>query len=239
MAGRVLELAGFSVRFPRFSLGPLDLQVDPGERVGLVGANGAGKSTTLRAVAGRWADYEGRARVLGWEARGSAFAVRRSVGLLPDTLMGLGWMTVAEHLDFLAHFYGTWDGAYAAMLVGALDIPLHSKLATLSRGNQLKVSFVSAEAFRPPLLLLDEPTAGIDPVMRRTLLDLVEEGIRSGGDRAMIYSSHILEDLDRVADRVVLLHHGQITGDWPVRDLQRQKGGSTIGEEVYRRLNDA
>ena len=175
-----IALRQFAVTYPAFTLEPLSLEFNPGERVALVGPNGSGKTTTLRALAGRLTEYDGSILFDGQDLRGLLPLGRRKIGLLPETMPGYGWMTVREHLAFLRDFYPSWDDAYAAQLADRLRVPLDQRLGRLSKGTRVKVSFVSAEACRPPLLLLDEPTSGLDPEVRGELL----ETIRAVGGRA-------------------------------------------------------
>lgn len=235
----MVTLGGFSVRYPGFTLGPLDVALGTGERVALVGPNGAGKSTTLSAMAGRLRDYGGSLRLAGVEVRTDAAKVREGVGVLPESLLGFGWMTVEEHLSFLKAFFPAWDADYARELCGRLDVPRSSLLANLSKGTRVKVSLVAAEAHRPPLLLLDEPTSGIDPLMRGRLLDVLDECLPSGGERTLVFSTHILEDLDRIADRILLLKEGRLVADAGVAELARESGGGSLSAIVGRRLADA
>jgi ABC-2 type transport system ATP-binding protein len=233
----VIELDGFAVAFPGFSLGPLSLSIRRGERVALVGPNGAGKSTTLRGIAGLLPQgYGGRVRVHDEEVSDAGPEIRKTVGLLPERLGGFGWMTVGEHLAFLRAFHPTWDDVRAAELAERLELPTRTKLANLSKGMRVKLSFVSVEAYRPPVLLLDEPTSGIDPVMRRGLLALLQECAPSGGGRTVVFSSHILEDVEAVSDRVLLLREGSLVGDESVADLRGARGGASVSEELLRRL---
>ncbi len=233
----MIELNAFGVRFPGFSLGPLSLTIRSGERIALVGPNGAGKSTTLRGIAGLLPEgYDGSARVGGEEVSASGPEIRRTVGLLPERLAGFGWMTVKEHLAFLRAFHPTWDDTWAAELTDRLELPTRTKLANLSKGMRVKLSLVSVEAHRPPVLLLDEPTSGIDPVMRRGLLTLLQECAPPGGDRTVVFSSHILEDVEAVSDRVLLLREGSLVGDASVADLRAVRGGASVSEELLRRL---
>lgn len=235
----MIALEGFGLTYPGFTLGPLDLRVDAGERVALVGANGAGKSTTLRALAGRLEPYGGSVRVQGREVAADRVATRRRVGVLPERFVGLPWMTGEDHLAFLSGFHATWDHAYAASLCARLEIPAAKPLGALSKGNLLKLSFVAAEAFRPPLLLLDEPTSGIDPVMRDQLLQVVASCIPAGAQRSLVFSTHILEDIEPVADRVLLLREGRLVGDAAVADLSREDPGGSLSQALVRRLSRA
>jgi ABC-2 type transport system ATP-binding protein len=235
----VIRLRDFGVRYPGFELGPITVHLARGERVALVGANGAGKSTTLRVLGGLLREYRGMAQIEGVEVHAASPEVRERVGILPDRLMGFGWMTVSEHLAFLGAFYRTWDAAYAQHLRERLALPSSTKVAQLSRGMQVKLSLVSAEAFRPPLLLLDEPTSGIDPIMRGEILDIIDGLVPPGGGRTLVYSSHILEDLDRIVSRVLLLKEGRLVEDVSIQRLVEDGGGASPAEKVYRKLADA
>ncbi len=231
-----VTLDGFGVRFANFRLEPLSVELSPGERIALIGPNGAGKSTTLKGIAGRLHDYEGRIEVGGEEVRSQMPDIRTRIGFLPEVLLGFGWMTVEEHLRFLSAFFSTWDRAYEKDLLERLDLPPDSKLGTLSKGMQVKLSFVAAEAFRPPVLLLDEPTSGIDPVMRADLLDLIVECAPSGGDRLVVFSSHILEDVDRIAERVLLLKEGRLVEDLSTDELQARDPSAPLSQNLYSAL---
>lgn len=235
----MVELDGFGVGYPGFVLGPLDLSLDAGERVALVGANGAGKSTTIRALAGRLEPYAGSVRFRGQEVAEDRICIRGQVGVLPERFLGFPWMSGRDHLDFLSGFYPTWDRTYAAELCEELQVPVEKPLAALSKGNRLKLSLVAAEAFRPPLLLLDEPTSGIDPLMRDHLLETVKRCIPAGGSRAVLFSTHILEDIGPVAERILLLKEGRLVGDVSVHALRAAEPGTTVSEALRRRLADA
>ena len=161
------------MKYPLFELEPLNLDLAAGERVALVGPNGAGKTTILRALAGRLPAYEGEVLFGGSEARTLLPGLTNYVGVMPERLPGYSWMTVRQHFDFLAQFFDAWDRDYEGRLSSRFEIPEQGLLGQLSNGTRAKVAFVSAEAFRPPVLLLDEPTAGLDPVMRtRNTLEL-------------------------------------------------------------------
>lgn len=228
MAG--VRLRGLSVRYSNFLLEPMDLDIDPGERVALVGANGAGKSTTLKAVAGRLRDYEGRVEVGGGDIRPRLPGIRATIGFLPERPLGFGWMTIDQHLRFLSTFFPTWDRDYERELLARLELPGTSKVGTLSRGMSVKLSLVTAEAHRPPILILDEPTTAIDPVMRRELLKIIGDCAPTGGDRLVLFSSHILEDVEFIAERVVLMRRGRILEDVTTQELQERDPGAPLSQ---------
>ena len=231
-----VRLKSFGVRYPNFVLEPMDLEFRAGERVALVGANGAGKSTTLKGIAGRLRDYDGRVEVGEREVRSQLPEIRARIGFLPEQMLGFNWMTVAEHLQFLSGFFPTWDADYAKELLERLELPAESKLGTLSKGMAVKLSLVSAEAPRPPLLILDEPTSAIDPLMRGELLGLIDECAPKGGDRIVLFSSHILEDVERIADRVILIRRGRLMGDMTTRELQARDPGRPLSQLLYTAL---
>lgn len=233
----MIRLDGLVVGYGTFRLGPLSLTLERGAQVALVGANGAGKSTTLRALAGLLPHYEGSVTVDGREVRESGPGLRARVGVLPERLPGFGWMTVNEHLDFLRAFYPTWDRAYARALLSRLDLPGSTRLASLSKGMQVKLSLIVAEAFRPGVLLLDEPTSGIDPVMRDEILSLIRACTARGTGRTVLFSSHILEDVAAVATRVLLLREGRLVADRTVEELRRESHGSSVSASILRKLS--
>ena len=231
-----VRLRGFSVRYSNFFLEPVDLSIDPGERVAVVGANGAGKSTTLKAIAGRLRDYEGRVELGGDDIRSRLPDIRAQIGFLPEKLLGFGWMTVGEHLRFLSAFYPTWDPDYAQELLERLELPSNSKVGTLSKGMAVKLSLIGAEAYRPPVLVLDEPTSAIDPVMRRRLLRIIDECAPGGGGRLVVFSSHILEDVEFIAERVVLMRMGRILEDVPTSELRERDPGAPLSQILLQTL---
>jgi ABC-2 type transport system ATP-binding protein len=231
-----VAMSDFTVAYPAFTLGPLSLSLGPGDRVALVGPNGAGKSTTLKGLVGLLPEYGGSVTFDGVDVRDGAVDVRARIGVLAEKVMGFGWMTVAEHLAFLASFYPTWDPDHAADLVRRLELPRETKLANLSKGMGVKLSLVAAEAYRPPLLLLDEPTSGLDPLMRTDVLDLIDECAPRGGDRAVVFSSHILEDIEAAADRVLILRDGVLVLDATVDELRAEDPDAPLSRTIRERL---
>ncbi len=226
----------FGVRYPAFELEPFDLELSPGERVAIVGANGAGKSTTLKAVSGQLPEYGGRIEIDGREVRDLVPGMRASVGYLPERLHAFGWMTVAAHLRFLADFFPAWDRDYAYELLERVELPVGAKVGTLSKGMKVKLSLVAAEAHRPPLLALDEPTSAIDPLMRGELLAVIDQCAPIGGDRLVLFSSHILEDVEWIADRVVFLKNGRLVADNSVSEIRARDPDKPLHELLYATL---
>ncbi|WP_419162898.1 ATP-binding cassette domain-containing protein [Candidatus Palauibacter sp.] len=223
-----IELCSFSVKYPLFELEPLNIRMMAGERVALVGPNGAGKTTILRALSGSLPEYGGKVLFGGTDSRALFPGLRNHVGVMPERLLGFDWMTVRQHFDLLAEFFDRWDRDYEAELMDRLEICEEGCLGTLSSGNRAKVAFVSAEAFRPRVLLLDEPTSGLDPVMRKHLINAVVENLDNDQGRIVLFSTHILEDVEWLAERVLVLRNGSLIADRPVPDM-RTDGKSLTG----------
>jgi ABC-2 type transport system ATP-binding protein len=227
------------------ALDALDLAVAPGEVLGVVGRNGAGKTTLLRLAAGiLWSD-SGTIRTLGLDPVTEGLAVRERASLLSEESALYPWMTVGEILDFAAALHPRWDASIAERTVARLALDRTKKIQTLSRGTRAKVALALAIAPRPELLLLDDPTAGLDPLVRREVLEGILDAVAGEGG-AVVYASHLVHDIERVADRVVVLDEGRIVLEGRVEDLKaRVRQGravvesDAIGEVAFAGLLDA
>lgn len=231
-----VELDAFTVTYPRFTLGPLSLRIEAGERVAIVGPNGAGKSTMMTAMAGRLPRYGGSLRLAATEMRGVIPAVREHIGFLAEETAAYRWMTVRQHLDLHSNFFPGWDETYAHALLLRLNVDDKAKMNTLSRGTAVKVGFILAEAHRPATLLLDEPTSGLDPFVRGELLSVLREALAAGPHRVLVFSTHLLEDIEPIAHRVVALRDGRIHTDTTVRAISQAAAGGSVASALYDRL---
>lgn len=203
------RLSGLTKRFPGFQLGPLDLVLEPGTVLALVGPNGAGKTTTLNCMAGLIIPDEGGTEVFGAPVHPSQTEYRRNVGYVgEESGFFQGW-SVRRNLEYLSRLLPGWSHDRANGLVDRLGLPTDKTVKALSRGNQTKLALVAAMAHGPRLLLLDEPTAGLDPVVRAEVLDVLWE-ITEDGEHAVLYSTHVLSDINRLADELVFLRDGRI-----------------------------
>jgi ABC-type multidrug transport system ATPase subunit len=216
-----------AVRVERFSkrygthmaVEDLSFEVPRGSLFALLGRNGAGKTTTLRALLGLLRPTSGRLSVLGVEPGSGAVALRRRVGFLPEEPGTYPWMTVREIVRFNAAFYPAWDDALAGRLLRELDLPPERRLRDLSRGMRTKVGLLLAVAFRPELLVLDDPTAGLDPVVRREFLEAVIGNVHTEGG-TVLFSTHLLQEMERVADEVAIIHGGRLRLRGALDDLK-------------------
>ena len=192
------------------ALAGVDLQVPEGAVYVLAGANGAGKSTLLRALMNLERPDGGRAEVLGLEPRRAGPQVRAQIGYVPEGLAtGYGWMRVGRLVEHHAAFYASWDEDYATRLARVLEIRPERRFGQLSKGQARRVQLLLALAHRPRLLLLDEPTDGLDPVVREEVLGLLAEHLADTGCTLLI-STHLVHEVDRLADHVGVLRNGSL-----------------------------
>ena len=202
-------LTGVVKRYPGFTLGPLDLTLEPGTVVGFVGPNGSGKTTTLNCIAGLVVPEAGSVNVFGHPADHRAPAWKADIGVVGEAHgFYQGW-TAKENLRFLSGFYPGWSEQRVKRLADRLGLPLDKKVEALSKGHLAKLAIVAALGHGPRLLLLDEPTAGLDPVVRAEVLDVLWE-VLEDGEHAIFYSTHVLSDISRLADELVFLREGRV-----------------------------
>lgn len=201
------------------ALDAVSLACAPGTVLGIIGRNGAGKTTALRLAMGLLHPDSGRVRALGLDPVSSGLEVRTRVSLLSEESALYPWMRVGEILRFTAGIHPRWDAGLAETIRNRLDLDPAAKIASLSRGTRAKVALVLAVACRPELLLLDDPTAGLDPLVRREVLEAVLETV-SGEGGAVVYASHLIHDVERVADRVAVLDGGALRLEGGVEELK-------------------
>jgi ABC-2 type transport system ATP-binding protein len=187
----------------------LNLTVQQGEVFGFLGPNGAGKTTTLRVLLDIIAPSRGRARVFGLDCQEDGVALRARVGYLPGDLNLPGQMTGKRFLDMLDRIRGNnSDPAYRRELCQRLNLDTGRRIREYSRGNKQKLGVVAAMMNRAELLILDEPTIGLDPLIQQTVLELVREARQEG--RTVFFSSHILSEVQAVCDRVGIIREGKL-----------------------------
>ena len=187
----------------------MTFDVPGGEVFGFLGPNGAGKTTTIRLLLDLIRPTSGRVEVFGLEPRRRGVEIRRRVGYLPGDLRLYERMTGRDLLRYCAHLRGMSDLGDAPRLAERLEVELDRPIRSLSKGNRQKVGLVQAFMHRPDLLVLDEPTLGLDPLVQQTFNELVREVIQDG--RTVFLSSHMLGEVQRVADRVAVVREGRIT----------------------------
>ena len=225
----LLELKGVSRRVSdRFSLRDVTLTVEPGQIVGFVGANGAGKTTTIRAALGLIKLDAGEVHLFGQHCDANAPGeaqrhLRSHVGLVLDTCPFPSTLKVGQIETLVGPAYPTWSRETFARFIDRFGLDPKTKVKDLSRGMGMKLQLACALSHNAKLLVLDEATAGLDPMAREELLDELLAFV-SDGQRSVLLSSHITSDLDRTADRVICIDNGSIVFDLPREDITDRAG---------------
>jgi ABC-2 type transport system ATP-binding protein len=193
---------------PHRGIVEVDLTVNEGEIFGFLGPNGAGKTTTIRTVLDLIRPTSGRALVFGIESSADPVAIHRRVGYIPGEFALYDRLTGGQTIDYFANLRGGVDRAYQADLIGRFDFDPSRKFKEYSKGNKQKIGLIVALQHRPELLILDEPTAGLDPLVQQTFYELLRETNAEG--RTVFLSSHILSEVEKTCDRVAIIRDGRI-----------------------------
>ncbi|MGW0041959.1 ABC transporter ATP-binding protein [Rhodococcus sp. NPDC003348] len=225
------------------ALSAVDLCIERGEVFGYLGPNGAGKSTTLRLLMGMLRPTSGTAELFGIDAFASSASVRRRVGYVPGELALYPRMTGRQHIDYVQNLRRDRDTQYADAMASRLDLELGKTVRALSKGNRQKLALVLALMTRPELLILDEPTGGLDPLVQLEFYAILREHTTAGG--TVLLSSHVLSEVQRVADRVGVLRDGHLVAVETLEDLQAKSLHHVVAEfadpvdvEDFRRIED-
>ncbi len=217
-----IETHGLSKTYGRAvrALVDLDLRVAPGEVFGYLGPNGAGKSTTIRLLLDLIHPTAGRASVFGLDTRADGVAARRRVGYLPGDLRLAGSLTGREQLESLARLRGRVDESLRNELCERLEVILDRPIRQLSKGNRQKIGLVQAFMHRPDLVVLDEPSAGLDPLLQNEVRALLRQTAAEG--RTVFLSSHSLDEVQHIADRVGIIRSGRLVDVDSVEGLRER-----------------
>lgn len=209
------------------ALDDVTLAIPAGHVVGLIGRNGAGKTTLLHVAAGLVLPTSGTCHTLGRRSDQLDAPELTRLGLVMQEARFIEWMTVAQHLDFTASFYPSWDRDLQRRLVELLEVPVKRKIADLSTGDRQKAGILLGVCHRPVLLLLDEPMSSLDPIVRTRMLDVLLERLRDDGCTIVI-SSHLLDDVEKIVDWIVALDAGRIVENSALDDLQESFAEWTV-----------
>jgi len=191
------------------ALDSVSLSMPRGAVYGLVGANGAGKTTLIKHVLGLLRAEGGTVRVFGRDPVADPVGVLSRLGYLSEDNDLPGWMRVDELIRYTRAFYPAWDDAYAEELQKAFALDPSAKVRSLSKGQKARAGLLVALAYRPELLVLDEPSSGLDPIVRRDILGAIIRTIADEG-RTVLFSSHLLQEVEQVADHVTMIDQGRI-----------------------------
>jgi len=217
------------------ALAGVSLDLPHGAVYGLVGANGAGKTTLIRHLLGLLRAETGTVRVFGLDPVTEPVQVLSRIGYLSEENDLPGWMTVAELVRYTRAFYPNWDDAYAEELRRSFALDPAARIRNLSKGEKARAGLLVALAHRPELLILDEPSSGLDPIARRDILGAVLQTIAHEG-RTVLFSSHLLDEVEEVADHVTMISHGRIVLSGPLEELKqarRVEGRAPTLNEIF------
>jgi len=210
MSDPVIQIESLSRRFgKKQALDDVSLEINAGCVFGLVGENGAGKTTLLKHILGLLKPSRGNVRVFNLDPVADPELVLSRIGFLSEDRDMPEWMQIQQLLTFQASFFPNWDQDYAKELIEMFELEPKQRIKGLSRGQRARVGLLLAIAHRPELLVLDEPSSGLDPVVRRDILAAIIRTVADEG-RTVLFSSHLLDEVQRVSDHVAMLHNGEL-----------------------------
>jgi len=198
-----------SKAYPHFTLNNISLELPTGTIMGLIGANGAGKSTTIRILMGLVHQDQGRVQVLGRVMPQEQAAAKLDIGFVSEDMRLYGTATLAWHMELVRSMFPRWDQSYAETMLRRFDLKPQQKIKGLSHGQRVKAALLLALARRPRLLVLDEPTTGLDPVARQEVLGELM-AVLADEERTILFSSHNTLDVEQISDQITFIDRGRI-----------------------------
>lgn len=216
----VIHVEGLRKRFGKHEvLRGVDLDVPAGSIFGFLGINGAGKTTLIRTLLGLIRSDGGRCTVAGIDPAENALEIRRRIGYMAENQTMYAWMRVGYLIDWVSRFYPTWDQPFARQLLQQMRLDVDQKVGALSKGQSSRLALLLALAHHPQLVILDDPTLGLDPIARRDFLRDVIGHLQAAGV-TVFFSSHLLYEIEPICDRVAILHNGRIIRSGAVDELR-------------------
>jgi ABC-2 type transport system ATP-binding protein len=209
VTGFAVELSGVSKKYRYFTLEDIHLKLPRGQIMGLIGANGAGKSTTIRVLMGLVHQDAGEVRVLGHNMPAEQVAAKWDIGFASEDMRLYDSMTLAWHMGFIQSIYSNWDASYAQLLLKRFGLRADQKIKGISHGQRVKAALLLVLARKPQLLVLDEPTTGLDPVARHEILRELTDVMANEG-RSILFSSHNTQDVEQISDQITFIDRGRI-----------------------------
>ena len=217
------------------ALDSVSLSMPRGGVYGLVGANGAGKTTLIKHILGLLRAQSGSVRVFGLDPVADPVGVLSRIGYLSEENDLPGWMRVDELIRYSRAFYPAWDDDYAEELRQSFALDPAARIKNLSKGQKARAGMLIALSYRPDLLVLDEPSSGLDPIVRRDIIGAIIRTIADEG-RTVLFSSHLLEEVEQVADHVTMINKGRIVLRGPleaIRESHRVDGRVPSLDEIF------
>ncbi len=217
------EIKDMYKRWDAFELGSINMKLEPGYIMGLVGPNGAGKTTLLLTLLGLYRPAEGSINIFGYDMKDREKEAKAQIGFVLDENPFLDYYSAKDNVRMYGGYYPEWDQKTFDKYCKRFELNTKKPLKKLSKGNQMKFQLAFALSHNARLLVLDEPTAGLDPVFRRELIEIMCD-IISEGDRSILYSTHLTEELDKIADFITFLYNGRQQFSVSKEELMEQYG---------------
>ncbi len=214
----VVELKNVTKKFKGFSVNHINLQVKRGFVTGFIGANGAGKSTTIKTMMNLLRPDAGEVKLFGLDYKTHEKEIKQRIGFVYDGNIFFEGLNLKDIKRLVAPAYKRWDDTIFYQYVEQFELPLNKAIKTFSKGMQMKASLAIALSHHAELIIMDEPTAGLDPIFRRELLDLLQE-LMVDGNRTIFFSTHITTDLDRIADYIAFIQKGELVFNQSIHDV--------------------
>lgn len=227
----VVDMKNVTKTYKDFSVKNMDFQVKQGFVTGLIGANGAGKSTTIKMMMNLIRPDAGELKIFGQDYNAHEKAIKERIGFVYDGNVFYEGMNLTDIRRIVGPAYKHWDNRLFHEYVEKFELPLKKAIKTFSKGMQMKASLAMALSHDAELIIMDEPTAGLDPVFRRELLDLLQE-LMLDGRRTILFSTHITTDLERIADYIAFLNNGELIFNQSAHEVAESyalvKGGTDL-----------
>lgn len=214
----IVEMNNVSKAFKGFSVSNMSLKIPQGYVTGFIGANGAGKSTTIKMMMNLLKPDSGSVRLFGQSYDQHEKAIKQRIGFVYDGNVFFEGLNVKDIKRIVAPAYKQWDDTQFKRYIEQFELPWDKPVKTFSKGMKMKASLAIALSHHAELIIMDEPTAGLDPVFRRELLDLLHD-IMADGKRTLFFSTHITTDLDRIADYIAFIRKGQLIFNQTIHEV--------------------
>lgn len=234
----IVKVEGITKHYKEFSLDHVSFQVPRGMILGLIGENGAGKSTTISALLDLISLDEGNIEIFGQSHEKTARKAKERMGVIIDGLDPYLMYYPKDVEKIMSRMFpGRWDGELFKRYMDRFNLPGEKRIKDYSKGMRVKFNFAAALSHRPELMILDEATSGLDPVMRDEILEILQEFLEDE-NHAVLMSTHITSDLDKIADHIVLLHEGRVMFQKTKEELDLNYGVLHCGKETFEALNE-
>lgn len=234
----LMEVRGLTKRFSSFALQGISFTIPGGSIMGMIGENGAGKTTTIKLILNELKPDSGKIHVFGLNAQKEERQIKEQIGVVFDDCYFPGDFHSLHISDLLKRFFKDWDEPLYQSYLEEFKLPREKLIKDFSKGMRMKLSIAAALAHHPRLLILDEATSGLDPVMRSEILDLLL-GFIQDEEHAVLFSSHITADLERIADYVTFIHEGQVLLSGSKDEIMDSYGIVKCGAEEFSRLSQS